>query len=116
LLCEVGSVDSDVPRLRDHLADVAAFDAWLPDYRARLRQEGVNDAERADAMRRVNPKYVLRNHLLQAAIERAESGDASEVDRLFRLVQRPFDEQPENEAYAAEPPPETRHISVSCSS
>ena len=46
----------------------------------------------------------------------AEAGDASEVGRLMSLLSRPYDEQPEFEAYAAEPPPEARHISVSCSS
>lgn len=101
---------------RDEIIDLAGFDAWIPDYRARLRAEGSEDAERAARMNAVNPKYVLRNHLAQAAIARAESGDASEIARLFTLLQRPFDEQPEHEAYAAEPPPEARHIEVSCSS
>jgi uncharacterized protein YdiU (UPF0061 family) len=106
----------DKPAMRDELLDQAAFDAWLPDYRARLAQDGQPEAERHQAMRAVNPKYVLRNHLAQAAIEKAEAGDASEIDRLFRVLQRPYDEQPEFDAYAAEPPPEARYISVSCSS
>lgn len=110
--------DTDAPAhgARDEIADLAAFDAWVADYRARLRGEASDDAERAARMNAVNPKYVLRNHLAQAAIVRAEAGDASEVARLFALLQRPFDEQPEFEAYAAEPPPEARHIEVSCSS
>jgi uncharacterized protein YdiU (UPF0061 family) len=114
-LADVRSDDS-VPALRDQIVDQAAFDAWLPDYRARLRQEAMDDQTRASVMRSTNPKYVLRNHLAQRAIERAEAADNSEIDRLFRLLQRPFDEQPEFEAYAAEPPAEARHISVSCSS
>lgn len=101
---------------RDEIIDLAGFDAWAVDYRARLRAEHSEDAERAARMNAVNPKYVLRNHLAQAAITRAEAGDASEIARLFTLLQRPFDEQPEHEAYAAEPPPEARHIEVSCSS
>lgn len=102
--------------VRDEILDLAAFDAWLPDYRARLRAESSDDDERAMRMNAENPKYVLRNHLAQAAIEKAEAGDASEVDRLFTLLSRPFDEQPDSEHYAAEPPPEARHIEVSCSS
>lgn len=104
------------PAIRDELLDLDGFDAWLPDYRARLAQESVDESARHAAMLAANPKYVLRNHLAQAAIERAEAGDAGEIDRLFRLLSRPFDEQPEYEAYAAEPPPDARHISVSCSS
>jgi uncharacterized protein YdiU (UPF0061 family) len=102
--------------VRDEIADLAAFDAWIPDYRARLRAEQSDDAERAVRMNAVNPKYVLRNHLAQAAIEQAQNGDYGEIDRLFQLLQKPFDEQPEMEAYAAEPPPEAQHIEVSCSS
>lgn len=108
--------DAPPPAIRDYVHDVEAFDAWLADYRARLVPEGVPDAERRARMNAINPKYVLRNYLLQRAIERAEAGDLSEVDRLFRLVQHPCDEQPEMEAYAAEPPPEAQHIAVSCSS
>lgn len=107
---------SSADLVRDEIADIAAFDAWLPDYQARLRAEGSVDGERAARMNAVNPKYVLRNHLAQRAIERAEAGDAREVEHLFTLLSRPFDEQPEHEAYAAEPPPEARQIEVSCSS
>lgn len=109
---------SDAPAsgVREEIASLDAFDQWVGDYRARLRAEGSDDAERMARMNAINPKYVLRNHLAQRCIERAQQGDASEIDRLMRLLRRPFDEQPENEADAAEPPPEARHIEVSCSS
>jgi uncharacterized protein YdiU (UPF0061 family) len=102
--------------VREEIVDLAAFDAWIDEYRSRLRAEQSDDAERAARMNRVNPKYVLRNHLAQTAIEAAQAGDYSEIDRLMKLLSRPFDEQPEMEAYAEEPPPERRHIEVSCSS
>lgn len=102
--------------VREEIHAQEAFDAWVTDYRARLRAEQSDDASRAAAMDAVNPKYVLRNHLAQRCIEQAEAGDFGEIDRLMRLLARPFDEQPESGAYAAEPPPEARHISVSCSS
>jgi len=103
--------------LRDLFLDRAAFDAWAVHYAAALRQLGSVDGERAAAMRRVNPKYILRNHLAEIAIRSAaDARDYSEVNRLHRLLMRPFDEQPENEAYAAEPPDWARKIEVSCSS
>lgn len=110
--------DDDTPPLplRDEIADPEGFDAWLIDYRSRLRGAQSDDAERAARMNAVNPKYVLRNHLAQTAIEKAEAGDTGEIDTLFRLLSQPFDEQPEFERYAAEPPPEARQIEVSCSS
>src|SRR6202007_2694915 len=95
--------DADAP-VRDLFLDRAAFDAWVNDYRARLSEETRDDAARAIAMNRVNPKFVLRNHLAETAIRKAKEKDFSEVERLAAVLRRPFDEQPEHEAYAAPPP------------
>ena len=105
----------DAP-VRDLFLDRAAFDAWASDYRRRLADEMRDDEARAQAMNRVNPKYVLRNHLAQTAIERAAQKDFSEVERLARVLRRPFDEQPEYDAYAALPPDWASSLEVSCSS
>ena len=105
------------PALRDLFLDREAFDAWAARYAAALRQQRSNDVERGQAMRAVNPKYILRNHLAEVAIRRAaDERDYSEINRLHRLLTRPFDEQPEHAAYAAEPPDWARQIEVSCSS
>ncbi|MHB1677098.1 MAG: protein adenylyltransferase SelO [Sulfuriferula sp.] len=103
--------------LRDLFIDRAAFDAWAANYRARLLALHSNDAVRAEQMRRVNPKYILRNYLAEKAIEAArEHDDMSEIDRLMRILQTPYDEHPDMEIYAAPPPDWAQHISVSCSS
>ena len=67
-------------------------------------------------MNAVNPKFVLRNHLAQTAIEHAQSGDFTEVTRLMKVLDRPYDEQPELPARYSDFPPEGSHIEVSCSS
>ncbi|MEQ1438501.1 protein adenylyltransferase SelO [Fontimonas sp. SYSU GA230001] len=108
--------DDPATELRARILDLEALDAWLPDYRARLRAEQSDDAERAARMNACNPKYILRNHLAQRAIAEAERGGSSETERLLRVLRHPFDEQPEHAAYAEEPPPGERHIAVSCSS
>ncbi len=100
----------------DEFVDREAFYAWAKDYTRRLGQENSQDEKRAMAMRRVNPKYVLRNYLAQTAIEKALVKDFSEIDRLLQLLSYPFDEQPEHEHYAALPPDWSKKISVSCSS
>ena len=102
--------------LRDLFIDRPAFDAWAAQYRARLRHEAAGDAARKLAMDAVNPKYVLRNYLAQVAIEKAQNKDFSEIARLLTVLQRPYDEQPEYEAYAALPPDWASHLEVSCSS
>lgn len=106
---------ADAP-MRDLFVDRDAFDAWAANYRDRLRAEQSDDAARRARMDGTNPKYVLRNWLAQRAIERAQDKDFSEIDRLLRILQAPFDEHPEHEDCAAEPPDWARRISVSCSS
>ncbi len=102
--------------LRDLFIDRSAFDAWSVEYRQRLFAEDSVDAARKAAMDRVNPKYVLRNYLAQIAIDKAQQKDFSEVRRLMHLLQKPYDEQPDNEAYAALPPGWAAGLEVSCSS
>lgn len=115
-LIEAGS-DQPAAGVREDIMDMAAFDAWVPKYRARLQAEGeADDRERTARMNAVNPLYVLRNHLAQAAIEQAERGSIEELDRLARVLASPYTEQPGQEAYAAEPPAHLRHLEVSCSS
>jgi uncharacterized protein YdiU (UPF0061 family) len=102
--------------LRDLFIDRAAFDGWALQYAARLQQEDSDNEKRKLAMDAVNPKYVLRNYLAQVAIEKAQNKDFSEVAKLLQILERPFDEQPENEHYAALPPDWAHELEVSCSS
>jgi uncharacterized protein YdiU (UPF0061 family) len=112
---QTGAPELDAP-VRDLFIDRAAFDAWALQYRARLGAEQSIDGERKLAMNRVNPKYVLRNYLAQVAIEKAQNKDFSGIGKLLSVLERPFDEQLENEQYAALPPDWASHLEVSCSS
>jgi uncharacterized protein YdiU (UPF0061 family) len=102
--------------LREEFLDRNAFDGWAKRYAERLRAEGSQREQRHTEMRQVNPQYILRNYLAQQAIEQAESGDYSEIERLHALLQQPFDEQPENAHYAAAPPEWSNELEISCSS
>jgi len=104
------------PAVRDCFIDRDAFDAWAARYAERLQAEGSIDTERALRMNRVNPKFVLRNHLAETAIAQAREGDFSEVQRLLNVLQRPFDDQPENDADAGFPPAWAQSLEISCSS
>jgi uncharacterized protein YdiU (UPF0061 family) len=112
---QIDRPDTDAP-LRDLFIERPAFDAWAAAYRQRLQQEPRGDAERRLAMHAVNPKYILRNHLAQVAIEKAQDRDFSEVARLLAILDKPFDDQPEFDNYAALPPDWASQLEVSCSS
>ena len=102
--------------LRNDFVDRELIDRWFNDYLVRLLSESSNDLERTKLMNQVNPKYVLRNHLAQHAIELAQKKDFSEVTKLLNILSSPFDEQPDYESYALAPPPNMDAVEVSCSS
>jgi uncharacterized protein YdiU (UPF0061 family) len=111
-----GQADHGNAPFHDEFSDREAAARWLARWRARLEQDGLPEQERQGRMRAANPRYVLRNYLAQQAIEAAQAGDFSVMQRLGRVLERPFDEQPEHAELARLPPDWARHISVSCSS
>ena len=82
----------------------AAFDAWAERWRERLASEAADPAAVAEAMDRVNPIYIPRNHLVEEALEAATGGDLAPFERLVDVLVRPFDERPGLEAYAQPAP------------
>jgi len=88
---------------------------WIDRWRARLAAEGESPETRAEAMRRVNPKYIPRNHRVEEAIAAAYAKDDFEpFEALVRVLQNPFDEQPEAEHLATPPKPEERVTQTFC--
>jgi uncharacterized protein YdiU (UPF0061 family) len=77
---------------------------FLANYSQKLLAENREKTERIEAMKRVNPKYVLRNYMAQLAIDAADAGDYSLVDEIFKLLLKPYDEQPESEKWFAKRP------------
>jgi uncharacterized protein YdiU (UPF0061 family) len=96
------------------------LEAWLQRYVKRVQQDGVALSTRVERMNSANPKYVPRNYLAQLAIDALENDDASVLERLMRVLQRPYDEQPEHNALAERRPEWARHragcSALSCSS
>ncbi|MGB5506382.1 MAG: YdiU family protein [Sulfurovum sp.] len=90
------------------------MNAWLDRYDARIKT--IDTAVRKEQMLGANPKYVLKNYMLQEAIDAAEKGDFSVVDDLFKIAQNPFDEHPEFERWAGATPNEFKNKKLSCSS
>lgn len=112
-----GTVSSGLEPFVDLFIDRLAARAWLDRYAERLGASGKLDwTARVQGMLKVNPLYVLRNHIAQQAIEAAERGDFSEIERQVALLRNPFVAQVGREAYAAAPPPDAPHLEVSCSS
>jgi uncharacterized protein YdiU (UPF0061 family) len=82
--------------VRSLFLDLPAVDGWLD------RWGGVGPD--AEAMDRVNPLYIPRNHLVEEALAAATSGDLGPLERLLDAVVTPYLERPGFERYAATAP------------
>ncbi len=60
---------------------MAAWREWLRLWRARLAEEGLQDAERAALQDMTNPALVPRNHVLVDIIGEAEQGNYEPLHR-----------------------------------
>jgi uncharacterized protein YdiU (UPF0061 family) len=89
---------------------------WCDRYDVRLALNTTSTDTRHQRMLRTNPKYVLKNYILQEAIDKAEKRDFTLVNDLLMLAQNPYDEHPEFERYAGITPPQHTNLKLSCSS
>jgi uncharacterized protein YdiU (UPF0061 family) len=106
--------DDNTPAVRDLFLDGSALEAWLLRYSELLKH--ANRGLSADLMLKTNPKFVLRNHLGEQAIQAAKIKDFSQVQVLLMLLESPYAEHPGFEAYADFPPSWASSIEISCSS
>jgi len=97
-------------------ANTKPLDEWLDSYSIRLEKEGPSEAARQEKMLAVNPKYILKNHILQEAIDKAEKHDFCMVNELLKVALAPFDEHPELEHLCKLTPMKFKNIKLSCSS
>ena len=106
--------DGNVEPVRDLFLDREGFDAWLLAFSERHTTTGRTQA--ADLMLKSNPRFVLRNHLGQQAIEASQQKDHSGVATLLAVLETPFEEHPDADALAGFPPDWASTIEISCSS
>jgi uncharacterized protein YdiU (UPF0061 family) len=78
--------------------------AWVLDWRAALDAAGIVPEAAAAAMDRVNPLYIPRNHLVEAALTATESDDLTPLHTLLDAISHPYDRRPGLDAYAQPAP------------
>ncbi len=89
---------------------------WLDSYDERLKENSSSTEERHTAMLKTNPKFVLKNYMLQEAINAAQKGDFTVVDELFEIAKDPYAEHETHERWAGATPDEFKNKKLSCSS
>jgi serine/tyrosine/threonine adenylyltransferase len=82
---------------------------WMQAWHRRLALEPGTAEARAAAMRRANPAFIPRNHRVEEALDAATHRDDFEpFETLLRVLERPYDDQPDH-AHLAEPPGPEQH-------
>ena len=77
---------------------------WL-DWQSRWLADVTTDPQStADAMDRVNPAYLARNHLVEEALAAAATGDLAPTEALLDVLRDPFTVRPGLDRYAAPAP------------
>jgi uncharacterized protein YdiU (UPF0061 family) len=54
-------------------------------------------------MRKNNPLFIARNHLVDRAIKRAVSGDMGFIDKLLEILSKPYEYQDRVEKFMKPP-------------
>jgi uncharacterized protein YdiU (UPF0061 family) len=114
-LCDAAVEPEGNSALRVLFRDPGAYDAWAAGWRRRLAEEPGGPEARQSAMRAVNPAFIPRNHLVEAALRAAtEREDFGPFEELLAVLSRPFEDRPGFERYAMPPQPEERVLQTFC--
>jgi uncharacterized protein YdiU (UPF0061 family) len=101
--------------VRTLFANPDAYDAWAVKWRRRLDEEPRPAQERAAVIRAVNPAFIPRNHLVEAALEAAVwRQDFQPFEDLIEVLALPFVDRLGLEKYATPARPEEQVSRTFC--
>ena len=108
------TLQGDSDAVRNLFKEPDAFNAWVVRWQKRLEQEDIVAETTAQAMDRVNPIYIPRNHKVEESLAAAVNQDMTPFTKLLEVVIQPFDEVAGNEAYAEPAPATNRRYQTFC--
>ena len=71
------------------------WDDWQQRWRKRLPQQPLTQSEALQLMRAHNPEVIPRNHLVEPALQAANSGDMQQFNQLLEALKQPYQRQPQ---------------------
>ena len=89
---------------------------WLKEYKKSIEDQKQDFEIMKELMKKTNPKYIIKNYMLQEAIEEADKNNFKLVNDLLNIAQNPFSEHKDFERYSKPTPSEHSNIMLSCSS
>jgi uncharacterized protein YdiU (UPF0061 family) len=100
-----GTVRGNSERFLAQFPEPEVITPWVDAWRSHLRDRGISAEAAEQTMRASNPVFIPRNHRIEEVIQAGRQGDFAPFQRLHEILQRPFEEQPENEAFESAPEP-----------
>jgi uncharacterized protein YdiU (UPF0061 family) len=114
-LCDAAAGPEGDDGVRTLFADPGAYDSWAAGWRRRHEEESADAPARAAKMRRVNPAFIPRNHLVEAVLDAASRRqDFQLFEEMLEAVSRPYEERPGFEKYAMPARPEECVLQTFC--
>ncbi|WP_348266618.1 protein adenylyltransferase SelO [Edaphobacter sp. DSM 109919] len=100
-LCDAAAgLDGDAG-VRKLFTEPEAYDTWAAGWRQRMNEEPTTAQTRAVQMRLINPVFIPRNHVLEAALNAAvDRHDFQPFEKLLEVVTRPYEDRPRLEWYS----------------
>lgn len=109
------AADEDVTDFTATFHEPQSIAPWLERWRERLARDPQSSGARANAMRKVNPAFIPRNHRIEQAIQAAvEDDDFSLFEALLQVLAKPYEDQPAFAPYAEPPLPSERVLQTFC--
>ncbi|SFC85855.1 Uncharacterized conserved protein YdiU, UPF0061 family [Bacillus sp. OV322] len=92
----------------DNLEDIEMFGAeefakWQAAWKGRLERQAESAHSSKELMKSSNPAIIPRNHRVEEALEAANQGDYSVMEKLLKALSNPYDYSPELEEYTKLP-------------
>ncbi len=95
----------DAVALHNLFSDAAPLSDWQDQWQARLQSEATTPEQRLAQMNSVNPLYIPRNHMVEAALQAAtRHGNLEPFQAMLEVVRNPFEERVGWSAYARPAP------------
>jgi serine/tyrosine/threonine adenylyltransferase len=114
-LCDAAAgVEGDIG-VRELFVVPRAYDEWAAQWRKRLADESISPDARVAAMRKANPAFIPRNHLVEEALNAAMwNQNFHPFEQLLDAVSRPYDDRPDLDRYTTPARPEERVRQTFC--
>lgn len=90
------------------------FTEWLERWKARLGMQEESRDSSIQLMRNSNPSVIPRNHRVEEALEAANNGDYSVMERLLGILSNPYEYSLEQQEYTTLPAPSPRPYRTFC--